>query len=43
MLTDDTQFNQSELPEKYSDLVLLLEDCVKDTGLWIEENELNSQ
>ena len=40
MFTDDTQLNHSELPENYSDLVHSLQDCVKDIGLWTEENKL---
>jgi len=35
-----TQLNHSESPENYSDLVRSLQDCVKDTGLWMEENKL---
>ena len=30
----------SETPENYSDLVHSLQDCVKDNGLWMEENKL---
>ena len=37
---DDTQLNHSESPENYSDLVRSLQDCVKDIGLWTEENKL---
>ena len=40
MLPDDIQLNHSELPENYSDLLHSLQDCVKDTGLWMEENKL---
>ena len=40
MLPDDIQLNHSELPEHYSDLVHSLQDCVKDIGLWTEENKL---
>ena len=40
MFADDTQLNLSESPENYSDLVPSLQDCVKDIGLWMEENKL---
>ena len=40
MFADDTQLNLSESPENYSDLVRSLQDCVKDIGLWMEENKL---
>ena len=31
----------TQSPENYSDLVHSLQDCVKDNGLWMEENKLN--
>ena len=37
---DDTQLNHCESPDNCSDLVRSLQDCVKDTGLWIEEIKL---
>ena len=40
MFADDTQLSHSESPENYSGLVRSLQDCVKDTGLWMEENKL---
>ena len=40
MFANDTQLNHSESPENYSDLVRSLFDCVKETGLWMEENKL---
>ena len=40
MFADDTQLNLSESPENYSDSVCALQDCVKDIGLWMEENKL---
>ena len=40
MFADDTQLNHSESHENYSDVVRSLQDCVKDTGLWMEENKL---
>ena len=40
MFSYDTQLNHSESPENYSDLVRSLQDCVKDIGLWMEENKL---
>jgi len=39
MFTDDTQPSHSE-SQNYTDLVRSLQDCVKDTGLWMEENKL---
>ena len=41
MFANDTQLNHSESPENYSDLVRSLSDCVKDIGLWMEENISN--
>ena len=41
MFANDTQLNHSESPENYSDLVRSLSDCVKDIGLWMEENNSN--
>ena len=40
MFSYDTQLNHSESPKNYSDLVRSLQDCVKDIGLWMEENKL---
>ena len=40
MFADDSQLNHSESPENYSDFVRSLQDCVKDIGLWMEENKL---
>ena len=40
MFADDTQLNQSVSPENYSDVVRLLRNDVKDTGLWMEEKKL---
>ena len=40
MFADDTQLNHSESSENYSDLVRSLQDCVKDIGPWMEENNL---
>ena len=40
MFADNTQLKHSESPENYSDLVRSLQDCVKDIGLWMEENKL---
>ena len=39
MFADDTQLNHPESSKNYSDLVRLLPDCVKDIGLWMEENK----
>ena len=39
MFVDDTQVSHSESPDNYSDLVCSLQNCVKDTGLWMEENK----
>ena len=36
----ETQLDHSESPKHFSDLVRSLHDCVKDIGLWMEENEL---
>ena len=40
MFADDTRLNHSESPDNYLDLAQLLQDCVADIGLWVEENEL---
>ena len=40
IFADNTQLSHSESPENYSGLVRSLQDCVKDTGLWMEENKL---
>ena len=40
MFTDNTQLHHSEFLKNYSDLVHSLQDCVKDIGLWTEENKL---
>ena len=32
--------NHTESPDNYSDLACSLQNCVKDTGLWMEENKL---
>ena len=39
MFADGTQVSYSESPKNYSDLVRSLQDCVKDIGLWMEENK----
>jgi len=40
MFADDTQLNHSESLENYSVLVRSLQHCVRDIGLWMEENKL---
>ena len=40
MFADDTQLSHSESPDNYSDLVCSLQNCVKDIGLWMEQNKL---
>ena len=40
MFADDIQLRHSESPGNCSDLVRSLQDCVKDIGLWMEENKL---
>ena len=40
MFADDTQLSRSESPDNNSDLVCSLQNCVKDIGLWMEENKL---
>ena len=40
MFADNTQLSLSESPDNYSDLVCSLQNCVKDIGLWMEENRL---
>ena len=40
MFVDDTQVSHSESPDNYSDLVCSLQNCVKDIGLWMEQNKL---
>jgi len=37
VFADDMPLNHSESPENY--LVCSLQDCVKDTGLWMEEKK----
>ena len=40
MFADDTQLSHSKSPDNYFDLVCSLQNCVKDIGLWMEENKL---
>ena len=40
LFADDTHLSHSESPDNYSHLVCSLQDRVKETGLWMEENKL---
>ncbi|KAK7092477.1 hypothetical protein V1264_008215 [Littorina saxatilis] len=40
IFADDTQINHSASHDKYPDLVLSLQECVRDVGAWMEENKL---
>ena len=40
IFADTTQLSHSKSPENYLDLVRSLQECVKHTGLWMEENKL---